>query len=135
MKKLMIVSLAVLILAFGTAAFAASQQMGDKEVDASLAIGTAPATGWGTGMGFDIGAGMMMPQVDPNVQGRVNIGYMKWSQSFFGATVSFKRMPILVSGRYYIPMQQGLKAYVQGGLELSIDTARSSFHESFYGAE
>lgn len=124
MKKLFIVMFVLMFTLVAGAAFAASAAPA-IEGDASLVIGTAPESGWGTGIGFNVGGGMMLPQVDKNLQVRVDISYIKWSMSDFGFDVSFTRIPITASGRYYIPLQNNLKAYVQGGLELSIDKSEA----------
>ncbi len=134
MKKILIATLAVCILAFGATAFAASQQMGDKEVDASVVLGTAPVSGFNTGFGINVGGGMMLPQVAPNLQGRVELSYMTWSASEFGVSVTYTRIPIAAAGRYFIPLSQpGLKVYVQGGIEISMDTVEAAATNPFTG--
>ena len=122
MKKIIIITAAVL-LAFstGTQAFAKSEQMGNAEVDASLVWASAPTSDFDSTIGLNIGAGVMLPQIDRNLQGRVDMTFLSFDGSFLGTNLTYSRVPITVSGRYYIPLQQPVKVYGQGGLELSFD--------------
>lgn len=125
MKKIMIITAAVL-LAFstGTQAFAKSEQVGNAEVDASLVWASAPASGFDSTIGLTIGGGAM---VDKDIQARVDISFLTWSESFFGVDLDYSRTPITVSARYYVPMQQQeLKVFVQGGLEMSFDKVETA---------
>jgi Outer membrane protein beta-barrel domain len=122
MKKIMIITAAVLLaLSTGTQAFAKSEQMGKAEVDASLVWASAPASGFDSTIGIAIGGGVMLPQIDKNLQGRVDITFLSFDGSFFGTDLTYSRVPITVSGRYYIPTDQTVKVYGQGGLEMSFD--------------
>jgi opacity protein-like surface antigen len=120
MKRIVIIAVAVLLaLSAGTQAFAKSEQMGNAEVDASLVWASAPASGFDSTIGLCIGGGTM---VDKDIQARVDITFLTWSESFYGVDLDYSRTPVTVSGRYYIPMDQNdLKVFVQGGLELSFD--------------
>lgn len=124
MKKVVIVFIAALSLLVMTAtAFArTSGSSQGAEVDASLVLATAPASGLDTGFGINIGAGMMLPQINRDLQGRVEFSYFSWSGSTFGVDYTYKRMPIGAGGRFYLPIQSNsLKLYAQGLIELSFD--------------
>lgn len=97
-------------------------KMGDKEVDVGLAYGTAPASGYGSAIGFSIGGGY---EIQDNMQVRADISSFSWKQSVSGIDVKYARMPITVSGRQYYPLQNNLKAYGQLGLEMSIDKSET----------
>jgi opacity protein-like surface antigen len=121
MKKIVIITVAVLLaLSTGTQAFAKSEQMGNAEVDASLVWASAPS-GFDSTIGLTIGGGVMLPQIDKNLQARVDITFLSYDGSFFGTDLTYSRVPITVSGRYYIPTDQTIKVYGQGGLEMSFD--------------
>ena len=132
MKRIVIITAAVLLaLSAGTQAFAKSEQMGNAEVDASLVWASAPASGFDSTIGLCIGGGTM---VDKDIQARVDLTFLTWSESFFGADLDYSRTPITVSGRYYVPMEQNdLKVFVQGGLELSFDKVEVAMPDFFGG--
>ena len=99
-------------------------KMGDKEVNVGLAYGSAPASGFGSAIGFSIGGGY---EIQDNIQVRADISSFGWKQSLFGIDVKYTRMPITVSGRQYYPLQNKLlKAYGQLGLEMSLDKAEAA---------
>jgi len=136
MKKIVIITAAVLLaLSTGTQAFAKSEQMGNAEVDASLVWASAPTSDFDSTIGLDIGAGVMLPQIDKNLQGRVDITFLSFDGSFFGTNLTYSRVPITVSGRYYIPAQQTVKVYGQGGLELSFDKVDTAVFPGFKASE
>ena len=127
MKRIVIIFAAVLLaLSTGTQAFAKSEQMGNAEVDASLVWASAPASGFDSTIGLAIGAGIMLPQIDKNLQGRVDITFLSFDGSFFGTDVTYSRVPVTVSGRYYIPTDQSVKIYGQAGAELSFDKVETA---------
>jgi opacity protein-like surface antigen len=143
MKRLTSVVLAVfLVLCITTAASAESSKkssssvkVGDLEVDASLVLASAPASDFNTTLGLTIGVGKMLPQIDKNLQGRVEISYFSWSASEFGVDVSYTRVPIGAGARYFIPTQDPkLKAFVQGMLELSFDKVEAAVSIPPFGA-
>lgn len=106
-------------------------KMGDKSVDVGFGFGTPPASGWGTGLGFSIGGGY---EIQDDLQIRGDISYNSWTLDEFGATLSWTRIPIAASGRYYFPIQPSLKAYGQAGLELSFDSFEWAFLGTTYSA-
>jgi opacity protein-like surface antigen len=130
MKRIAIITLAALITlsmtapAFAKAGTSTSQ---DTEIDGSVVLATAPASGFDTGLGITVGAGTTLPHIDKNLQGRVDISYFTWSASQFGVDVSYTRIPLLFSGRYFVPTRDNrLKVYIQGGLELSFDKVEAA---------
>ncbi len=79
MKKIALLSIAVLSLfVMTTTAFAKTS---GAEVDASLVLATAPASGFDSGFGINIGAGVPLPQMNKDLQGRVEFSYFTWSAS------------------------------------------------------
>jgi len=131
MKRFALISLAALIVcgmtatAFAKSAGSSSSQ--DVEVDGSLAVASAPASGFDTGFGVTFGFGMMLPQINKNLQGRIELSYYEWSATEFGDDVTYKRVPIDIGGRFFLPTQSGnLKVFVQGMLEVSFDTVEAS---------
>ncbi len=127
MKKFILITLAALVLCGMTGtAFArstgSSSSQPDMEVDGSLVLASSPASGFDTGYGVTFGFGTMLPQLNKDLQGRVEISYFTWSASEFGVDVDYTRIPIDVGGRFYLPAgSQNLKVFVQGMLELSFD--------------
>jgi hypothetical protein len=130
MKRMAIITFAAFITLGMTApAFAkvGSSTSGGAEIDGSVVLATAPASGFDTGFGVTVGGGAMLPQIDRNLQGRIDISYFKWTASEFGFDLSYTRIPLLFSGRYYVPARDNrLKVYVQGGLELSFDKVEAA---------
>ena len=131
MKRFALITLAALIIcsitatAFAKSAGSSSSQ--NVEVDGSLAIASAPASGFDTGFGVTFGFGMMLPQINKDLQGRVELSYYEWSATQFDVDVTYKRVPVDIGGRFYLPTQSGnLKVFVQGMLEVSFDTLEVS---------
>jgi hypothetical protein len=132
MKRFILITLAAFVLCgMTTTAFAkstrSSSSQQDTEVDGSLAIASAPASGFDTGFGVTFGVGMMLPQINRDLQGRIELSYFEWSASEFGVDVTYTRVPIAAGGRFFLPTQSGnLKVFVQGMLELSFDKVEVS---------
>lgn len=137
MKRFIIITLAAfLTLGMTALAFARTDRStsDDKEIDGSVVLATAPASGFDTGFGITVGGGAMLPQIDRNLQGRIDVSYFVWSASEFGVDVTYTRVPILFSGRYFVPARDSrLKVYIQGGLELSFDTVEVAVPVPFRG--
>jgi len=121
MKKIALFALAaIVLLSLTTAAFAKEASSQQMEIDASLVVASAPASGFDTGLGVTFGAGVM---VDKNLQARAEFSYFSWSATEFGVSVDYTRVPIFGGVRYFIPTQDNkLKVYVEGGLEISFDS-------------
>jgi hypothetical protein len=131
MKRFALITLAALIVTSMTATVfaksARSSSSQDVEVDGSLAVATAPASGFDTGLGVTFGFGAMLPQINKNLQGRVEFSYYEWSATQFGLDVTYKRVPVDLGGRFFLPTQSGnLKVFIQGMLEVSFDTVEVS---------
>src|SRR5512135_1365845 len=131
MKRFALITLAALI-AWSITATAFAKSTGSSssqnvEVDGSLAVASAPASGFDTGIGVTFGFGMMLPQINKDFQGRVELSYYEWSATEFGVDVTYQRVPIDIGGRFFLPTQSGnLKVFVQGMLEVSFDTVEVS---------
>jgi len=131
MKKIVIITAAVLLaLSTGTQAFAKSEQMGNAEVDASLVWATAPTSIFDSTIGLTLGGGMM---VEKDLQARVDITFLSFDGSFFGTNLTYSRVPVTVSARYYMPTDQTVKLYGQGGLEMSFDKVEMAIPSFFPG--
>jgi Outer membrane protein beta-barrel domain len=86
-----------------------------------------PAAGFDTGFGVTFGFGSMLPQINKALQGRVELSYFEWSATEFGVDVTYKRVPVDIGGRFFLPTQSSnLKVFVQGMLEVSFDTLEVS---------
>ena len=132
MKKLVIAALtAFVLLGTGTAVFAktaktskstaTSSDKGELEVDGSFAFATGPSN-YDSGFGLNFGAGIMLGAIDRNLQARVDISYYDFSTDFYYVDLSYTRVPVTVSARYYFPINEHVKPFVQAGLETSFDS-------------
>ena len=128
MKRIALFALtAIFLLGLTTTAFAKEASSQQVEIDASLVLATAPASGFDTGVGVTFGAGVMLPQIDKNLQARAEFSYFSWSATEFGFSVDYTRVPIFGGARYFLPTQDDkLKFYVEGGLEISFDTVEAA---------
>ncbi len=127
---------ACVLLLSGTLAFAktirsssAGLQTSEAEVDGSFAFATGPGS-FDTGYGLNFGAGYTLGEIDKNLQARVDISYFQFSYDYAfggGSTgLNYTRVPITVSGRYYLPVMDKLRVFGQAGLETSFD------HSDYY---
>jgi len=131
MKRFALIALAALIVcnitatAFGKSAGSSSSE--GVEVDGSIAVASAPASGFNDGIGVTFGFGTMLPQINKDLQGRIEFSYYEWSATEFGTDVTYKRVPVDIGARFFLPTQSGnLKVFVQGMLEVSFDTVEVS---------
>ncbi len=136
MKKMLFATLiAILFLSTGNPVFAAttaSSAAGDVEIDGSFSLATGPGS-FDSGYGLNFGAGYMMNSVVKNLQGRIDVGYYKFSGNFitlgfFPVSLNYTRIPVTVSARYYFPIVDQLRVFAQAGVEVSQDSK-----EFFYG--
>jgi outer membrane protein with beta-barrel domain len=135
MKNSVVAMLAVLvILGSVTVAFAKesktgrsaeSPAAGDIELGGSFNVATGPDS-FDSGVGLTFGGGYTMRAVDKNLQVRVDLSFYQFKTDFFfggGSTnLTYTRVPITVSGRYYFPIIDRLRAFAQVGLETSVDS-------------
>jgi opacity protein-like surface antigen len=135
MKKSVFAMLAILfILSSGTAAFAKASKTGrsadspaagDVELDGSFAFATGPDS-FDSGFGLNFGAGYTLSAVDKNLQARLDLSFFQFKNDYFfggGSTgLTYTRVPFTVSGRYYFPILDRLRAFAQAGLETSFDS-------------
>lgn len=94
------------------------------ELDGAFAfgIGSGPLNNGG---GVNLGAGYMLSSIDRNLQARIDLSYYDFSTDFMGSDLSYTRLPITISARYYLPINKRLKAFVQAGIETSFDSSES----------
>ncbi len=131
MKQVTIAILAVfLLLGTGTVVFAKSARtsastsvQGDFEIDGSVAFATGPGS-FSDGYGINFGAGYMLSNVDKNLQARVDLAYYNFSYTYpgFGYSLSYTRVPVTFSARYYFPINDKFRAFAQAGIEASYDS-------------
>ena len=107
-----VVSVAALTLC--AAAFSpAFAKQGEKSVEISGDIATEPAGNVGATAGFTAGVGY---EIMDDLQVRGDLSYYSWD--------GFERIPIVVGARKYFPTPfRELKAFGQGGLEVSFDNS------------
>lgn len=104
MKKMLLVGIAVMSL-FTTQALADS-----SDIAAVYATGSySSATGLNLGFGKTI---------NDNLEARADFSYLPFEKG----GLKYTRMPIAVSGKYYHPLSESVKAYAQLGAEVSIDS-------------
>jgi opacity protein-like surface antigen len=113
-----------LVLALSVVAPALAKQ-GDKTLDASIDLATAPVSGFDSTLGFSVGFGYELEQ---ELQLRGDISYYSYDEDFFGDSLTYTRVPVAASVRKYFPLnpQKNVNIFVQGGLELSFDEVEVS---------
>lgn len=127
MKKAIITLLSVLSLTLcATPALAG-------ELDAALGIGTEPAARLGSTFGLRVGYQDEFLKLFPNASDneftqallfRADVSYFSWKKDFSGAKLKYRRLPVFVGGRYFIPVDLGGAAlFSDGGVEVSFDSA------------
>ena len=127
MKKAIITLLSVLSLTLcATPALAG-------ELDAALGIGTEPAARLGSTFGLRVGYQDKFLKLFPNASDneftqallfRADVSYFSWKKDFSGAKLTFRRLPVFVGGRYFIPVDLGgAVLFSDGGIEVSFDKA------------
>ncbi len=122
MKPLLVMISAVfLLMAVAPIAPAASISTAPYEIDATVGFGSGPKD-FDAAAGFSFGAGTMLSSIDQNLQARIDIGYFDFSRDFFGQTLDYTRIPITVSGRYYLPLDDRVRVFGQVGIETSVDS-------------
>jgi len=89
------------------------------EIDGSFALAKGPDD-FNSARSVNFGVGYTLTSVSENLQVRVDLSYFKF---YYGnsRTLIYERMPVTVSGRYYFPITDRLKAFAQAGLEKSYD--------------
>jgi hypothetical protein len=120
MRKMPLLVLTSLVLL----AAPALAKNGDREIDGGLDIAMEPASGFGNTVGPAVGFGV---ELQNDVQVRGDLSYYNWSHSVSGVDVSYRRIPVSGSVRKYFPVQGSpLRAFAQGGAELSFDHAEAA---------
>ena len=140
MKKSKIVTIlvasALLTMSLAATSFAA---LGDKEIDVSVGLSTAPNSAFNTGFNLSVGGGYEMLKIQAikgsTLQIRGDIGYNRWEDKYneFGDDITFTRVPVSAGARLYIPIEavKGLRVYGEASLELSFDEVDRPFNNGF----
>jgi opacity protein-like surface antigen len=124
MKTIVLATLAALILLCAGNTVTAKPLALDTdnlEIDGSFAFASGPGD-FDSGFGVNFGAGYMLNTLVKNLQGRVDVGYFDFSRDVPGTSLSYWRVPITFSARYYVPLLDNLKAFGQAGVETSWDS-------------
>lgn len=140
MKKSKIVRIlaasALLTLGLAATSFAA---MGDKEIDFGLGFATESFSGSGTGLNLSVGGGYEVLKLSAikggTLQVRGDIGYNRWTDSAFGADLTFTRIPVSGAARLYAPVANQLRWFAEAGLEISFDSAEVAVPTFFGGGK
>jgi len=97
-----------------------SMWTGNLEIDGSMGIGTGPGD-FDSAAGMNFGAGYMLSSINKNLQVRVDLSYYNFGFAQLGYDLDYRRIPLTVSGRYYFPVNDKMKAFAQAGIETSFD--------------
>lgn len=132
MKKIIVTLFAAMFsLCMGTLSYAATadspadQTANNYEVNVSFSPATGPGD-YDSGFGGNLGAGVMLKDVDMNLEARLDIYFYQFKNDFSWGTGTYTRVPLTISARYYVPFADKLRAFGQVGLETSIDTHDTS---------
>ncbi len=132
MKRLVFVIVILLLSAASFPAFAAGADSSNNfEFDVALQFATGPDN-FDSGYGINLGAGYMLSTIDKNLQARVDLGYLDFSQGSYGLNLDYTRVPIVISGRYYFPLDERLRLFAQAGVETSFDS-KDELVATFFG--
>ncbi len=130
-KTIFTLLVALFTLSMGTMHYASAQgvALGDYELDASIGPATGPGD-YDSGVGINFGAGYMLRSTDKNLQARFDISFYEFKHDFPWGSGTYTRVPFTFSARYYLPIEEKLRAFGQAGLEISIDNFDTFEHES-----
>ncbi len=124
MKKLVFLLATAFVFATvvpAASAAPASSVTAANEIDATFGFGSGPGD-FDAAAGFSFGAGTMLPSIDKNLQARIDVSYFDFSRDFFSTTPHYTRIPITISGRYYVPLDDRVRIFGQVGIETSVDS-------------
>jgi hypothetical protein len=135
MKKVLLISLVVLLLGYGSA-FAEERKTSVLTLDGAIGLGTEPDSGFGSAFGGRVGVSQGFLKVfkkakrtkhTENLQLRADLSYFKWETEELGVEISYRRMPIFFGGRYTFPtkLADAFSIYLEGGFEISLDKAEA----------
>lgn len=135
MKKVLLISLVVLLFGYGSA-LAEEGTTSVLTLDGAIGLGTEPESGFGSAFGGRIGLGHGFLKVFKKAKGtkhteslqlRVDVSYLNWETEQLGVDVSYRRIPIFLGGRYFFPTKvaDAFSIYVEAGLEISLDEAEA----------
>jgi len=123
MKKIAIALLVMMTVATGSQAIAQTRaDHGTYEFSGALDFATGPDT-FDDSYGLTFGAGYMLNNISRDLQARIDISYFPFEQDVANTNVDYTRVPINISGRYYIPLRDRLNLFAEAGLEVSFDEA------------
>jgi hypothetical protein len=116
MKRSLKTAFLVAAVTMCTAAFSpAFAKQGEMAAEISGDVATEPAGNLGATAGFTAGFGY---EIVDDLQLRGDISYYRWTDGGF----DFDRVPLVIGARKYFPTPlRELKAFGQGGLEISFD--------------
>ncbi len=125
MRKAIITSVLCLTVLICTAPVNAGQ------VDLGLGLGSGPSAGLGSTFGLRAGfqdkflkifSGASDNEFTRALMFRTDISYFSWKKDFSGTSLKYRRVPVFVGGRYFIPADLGgASLFADGGLEMSVD--------------
>lgn len=135
MKKILLFSLVVLLLGYGSA-FAEEGKSSVFTLDGSIGLGTEPESGFGSAFAVRFGVSQDFLKVfkkakrtkhTESLQLRADVSYLKWETDVSGVDISYRRIPFFFGGRYIFPtkLADAFSIYVEGGLEISLDEAEA----------
>ncbi len=138
MKKFFVIAVAAVLMAAGAGSAFAAQGKGGVMVDGTLSLATEPASGFGTTVGFGVGASIDMTDTiklsDKNakIHLRGDLSYYEWDADEFGFDLTYKRLIAFGGGRYFFPMggRSTVAPYLEAGVEISYDRAEAA---AFFG--
>jgi hypothetical protein len=116
---------AVFIVASSAPSFAAPPApkppaLPEVEWDVSSVSASGPAV-YNADFGVNFGAGYILSSIDTNFQVRFDLSFYQFTHDFPAGRGIYTRMPLTISARYYLPIRNKLKGFVQTGLEASFD--------------
>lgn len=125
-KAIVIMSLILILSASAVPAYAA-------QIDAAIGIGSEPASSLGSTFGLRVGfqdkflkifSSASNNEFTQALQFRADISYFNWKTDIAGASLKYRRVPVFVGGRYFIPVDLGgANLFSDGGVEVSFDSA------------
>ena len=135
MKKIILFSLAVFLLGYGSA-YAEEGRSSVFTLDGAIGLGTEPESGFESAFGIRFGISQDFLKVfkkakrsqnTESLQLRADVSYFKWEDEQFGIGISYRRIPIFLGGRYNFPtkLAEAFSIYAEGGFEISLDEAEA----------
>ncbi len=132
MKKVLVMSVILVMCAAGGASAAYKGGEAGVTVDGSLAVATQTYSGSGAAVGFAVGVSYDLENLVKLREGkflaRADISSFAASKDEVFASLDSTRMPLFVGARYVLPFRtEPLNLFVEVGLELSFDKHEALF--------